>query len=263
MNQALASAVEPRIMIVDDDTGTIRLLIHILKGMGKIHFTTSAAEAVEMARSFSPDLILLDVEMPGVDGIDVCERIKSEPAFEDVPILFVTAHGEADIETRALAAGAIDFIAKPPNPHVVRARVKNYLELKQRTDKLRQLTTIDALTAVANRRAFDVALGLEWRRTCRTSDPLSLLMIDVDQFKRFNDTYGHQAGDDCLCAVAGTLAAMAKRPGDLVARYGGEEFAVILPNCDDVHAVRFAEAVLELCGNLGDDGLRRAAYRGG
>lgn len=242
---------EPRLMIVDDDPGTIRLLINILKGMGKIHFTTSGTEAVDMARSFRPDLILLDVEMPEIDGLHVCEQLKSDLAFEDVPVLFVTAHGDVEIETRALTAGAIDFIPKPPHPPVVRARVKNYLALKQRTDQLRLLTTIDGLTGVANRRAFDAAVDLEWRRACRTGDPLSLMMIDVDYFKRFNDTYGHQAGDDCLRAVASALASTAKRPGELVARYGGEEFVVLLPACDQEQALRFAKVILMAVSKLG------------
>lgn len=243
MKQVAPSPEGSRLLIVDDDPGTVRLLIQILKDMGTIQFSTSGAEAVDLARAFRPDLILLDVEMPDMDGFSVCEKIKSDPAFEDVPILFVTAHGEVEFETRALAAGAIDFIQKPPNSAVVKARVRNYLALKQRTDQLRLLSAVDGLTGVANRRAFDAALDLEWRRACRTGDPLSLLMIDVDYFKRFNDTYGHQAGDDCLRAVAATLAAKAKRPGELVARYGGEEFVVLLPNCTGEQAGCLAETI--------------------
>ena len=247
----MTQSIEPRLLIVDDDTVTIRLLIQILDDMGTIHFTTRGSEAVDMARSISPDLILLDVEMPDIDGISVCERIKSDPAFQDVPILFVTVHSDVDMEVRALAAGAVDFITKPPHPHVVRARVKSYLALKQRSDQLRRLTTIDGLTGVGNRRAFDAALDIEWRRACRTGEPLSLLMIDVDHFKRFNDSYGHQAGDDCLRGVAQTLAAAINRPGDVTARYGGEEFAMLLPNCVRDHAVTFAETVLTRVAALG------------
>ncbi len=243
MTDFSAPVEEPRLLVVDDDPGTIRLLIQILKGLGKIHFTTSGAEAVEMARRVRPDLILLDVEMPDADGFRVCELIKGDPAFEDVPILFVTAHGDADVEAQALTAGAIDFITKPPHPPVVRARVRNYLALKQRTDQLRRLTTTDGLTGVANRRAFDAALDLEWRRACRTGSALSLLMIDVDYFKHFNDAYGHQAGDDCLRTVAQALAVAARRPGEMAARYGGEEFAVLLPACDPVQALRLAETI--------------------
>jgi len=233
----------PRLMIVDDDPGTIRLLIEMLKGLGRIHFATSGTEAIEMARSVGPDLILLDVEMPEPDGFHVCEQIKADPAFEDVPILFVTSHGDVEIEARALSAGAIDFISKPPHPLVVRARVTNYLALKQRTDQLRRLSTVDGLTGVANRRAFDAALEMEWRRACRTGEPLALLMLDVDFFKRFNDTYGHQAGDECLRGVAATLSASVRRPGELAVRYGGEEFAALLPACNAEQAMRSAEVI--------------------
>lgn len=250
MNRVTAPPLEARLLIVDDDPVTIRLLIQIFKDLGQIRFTTSGVEAVAMARCFCPDLILLDVEMPEMDGFAVCAAIKDDPAFEDVPILFVTAHGAVEIETRALTAGAIDFISKPPHPPIVRARIKNYLALKQRTDQLRRLSTIDGLTGVANRRAFDDAVELEWRRACRTGDPLSLLMFDVDYFKRFNDTYGHQAGDDCLRAAAAAIASLVRRPGELVARYGGEEFAVLLPNCSLEPAQHLAETVRAAVADL-------------
>lgn len=246
-----ASAHELRLLIADDDPGTVRLLMQILKGLGKIHFTTDPTQVVDMAQSLQPDLILLDVEMPGLDGIHICSQIKQDPAFEDVPILFVTSHDHVEVETRALRAGAIDFIAKPPNPLVVRARVGNYLSLKQRTDQLRRLTTTDGLTGVANRRAFDEALELEWRRSCRGGTPLSLLMIDVDYFKRFNDAYGHLAGDDCLRAIATTLTMGVRRPGELLSRYGGEEFVALLPNCDTAQALRLAELLLRDVRALG------------
>lgn len=251
MTDITVSTAESRLMIVDDDPGTVRLLIEILKGMGKVRFTTRGAEAVEMVRSFGPDLILLDIEMPEVDGLHVCEQIKSDPAFEDVPILFVTSHGDVEVETRALTAGAIDFIAKPPHPPVVQARVRNYLALKHRTDQLRRLSTVDGLTGVANRRAFDDAFALEWRRACRTGDPLALLMFDVDYFKRYNDTYGHQAGDECLRGVAETIGAKAQRPGELAARYGGEEFAVLLPACTGEQAFALAEKIRANVAELG------------
>ena len=130
---------QSRILIVDDDPGTIRVLAEILKDLGKIHFTTKGSEAMDMALSISPDFIILDVEMPDMNGIDVCDLIKSNPAFKDVPVLFVTGHNDIDLETRALTAGAIDFIQKPPHANVVEQRVKNYLALKQRTDHLQKL----------------------------------------------------------------------------------------------------------------------------
>jgi diguanylate cyclase (GGDEF)-like protein len=244
-------ATKPTILIVDDSVGTIRALAGILREIGESVFATDGEKALAMVRESPPDLVLLDAEMPGMDGFAVCRAIKAEHDFADLPILFVTSHSGMDKEVEALSAGAVDFISKPPNPPVVRARVKTHLELKQRTDALRQQISIDGLTGVANRLAFDKALDMEWRRSCRSQSPLSLLMIDVDYFKRYNDHYGHLAGDDCLRTVARALTTCAKRPGEVVARYGGEEFAVILPGCDATTASRVAENVLAAVAEAG------------
>ena len=238
-----ASYIESRILLVDDDPGTIRVLVQILRDLGRIHFTTQGSEALELALSVVPDLILLDIEMPDRHGLVVCEEIKREPDLADVPILFVTSHTDRQLEVRALQAGAIDFIAKPPHPEVVRARVSNYLALKHQTTQLRMLSMLDGLTGISNRRAFDKAIQNEWRRACRDDQPLALLMLDVDHFKRYNDSHGHQAGDDCLRAVAACLAARVRRPGDMAARYGGEEFVCLFPNCTLEHALELAERI--------------------
>jgi diguanylate cyclase (GGDEF)-like protein len=232
-----------RILVVDDDVGSIRLLTALVQEFGEVFFAADGLEAVAMVRDRRPDLVLLDAEMPGMDGFAACETIKSDPAFADLPIIFVTAHRDVEVETAALELGAVDFITKPVSPPIVKARVKTHLILKQRTDALRRLATVDGLTGIANRRAFDAALDQEWRRACRSKSPLSLAMVDIDHFKRYNDRYGHQAGDDCLGAVATALAAAPHRVGELVARYGGEEFAVILPACGPDTAMKFAESL--------------------
>lgn len=251
MRRQQTTARESRILLVDDDPGTIRVLAEILKGTGKVHFTTRGTDALSLARSVAPDLILLDLEMPDRHGFVVCEEIKSDPVLSDVPVLFVTAHTDFESEARALEAGALDFIHKPPHPQVVKARVSNYLALKHQTDLLRTLSLIDGLTGIANRRAFDEAVHNEWWRACRHEYPLSLLIFDIDYFKHYNDTYGHQAGDDCLRAVAGCLAAKPRRPGDIVARYGGEEFVMLLPGCPLEHAVTLGETVRAAISELG------------
>jgi diguanylate cyclase (GGDEF)-like protein len=232
-----------RLLVVDDEIGTIRLLSSIVQGFGEVFFATNGRDALAMARDKRPDLVLLDAEMPEMDGFAVCAALKQDPEFVDLPILFVTAHSDVAMETRALGLGAVDFISKPLSPAIVQARVKTHLLLKQRTDALHRLATVDGLTGLANRRTFDTTLNAEWRRACRTQVPLSLLMIDVDYFKRYNDHYGHQAGDECLRAVAQALAATTLRSGELAARYGGEEFAVILPGCDARAAIGFADKV--------------------
>lgn len=230
-----------RLLIVDDEVSTIRVLAAMLDDFGETIFATNGVDALTMVRERQPDLILLDAEMPGMDGFAVCSALKSDPTYADLPILFITAHNAIEIETKALELGAVDFITKPLSPAIVRARVKTHLTLKQRTDELRRMASLDSLTGIANRRAFDAALNLEWRRACRSKAPLSLLLIDVDYFKRFNDQYGHQAGDGCLFAVASMLKEQVRRPGELVARYGGEEFAVVLPSCDPASALKIAE----------------------
>jgi diguanylate cyclase (GGDEF)-like protein len=139
---------------------------------------------------------------------------------------------------------------KPPSPPIVRARVRTQLVLRERTRQLLRLASIDGLTGLANRRAFDQTLDQEWRRARRNRTPLSLAMIDIDFFKRYNDHYGHQAGDDCLKTVASALAHAAERPGEIVARYGGEEFAVVLPLCDAATARGLAEKMRKRIADL-------------
>ena len=236
----MTSLTPARLLIVDDEIGTIRVLSAILGEFGEIFFATNGIDALAMVRDRQPDLILLDAEMAGMDGFAVCAAIKNDPAHADLPILFITAHDDIAIETHALELGAVDFITKPPSPAIVRARVKTHLALKQRTDELHRLASSDSLTGIANRRAFDAAIDLEWRRAFRSLAPLSLLLVDVDHFKRYNDHYGHQAGDDCLRTVATALAATVRRPAETAARYGGEEFALILPACDQDTAAKLA-----------------------
>jgi diguanylate cyclase (GGDEF)-like protein len=244
MNSNSTVLPKPRILIVDDDPGTTLVLAHLLDDIATTQSTTRGADALSLAIESRPDLILLDIEMPEVSGIEVCEQIKAHPDLHDTLVLFVTGHGDAQIEALALTAGAIDFIQKPVNAGVVRARVRNYLALKRQRDQLRQLSTVDGLTGVANRRAFDIALNREWARAQRSGEPIALLMCDIDDFKQFNDRYGHLAGDACLHDVATELARHTRRAGDLVARYGGEEFAVLLPNCSADDARTLGENIV-------------------
>lgn len=234
------------ILLVDDDPSTVRLLARILDDMGEVIFTVKGEDAVKMVRERKPDIVLLDAEMPGMDGFEVCAAIKGESEFADLPVLFVTSHNDIATEIRALDTGAVDFIHKPPSPPIVRARVRTHLTLKQRNDQLRRQALVDGLTGVANRRAFEQALEQEYRRVCRLGGELSLIMADVDFFKRFNDLYGHAAGDECLKMVASLIASTARRPGEVVARYGGEEFVIILPNCDSAKALRLADKMRSL-----------------
>jgi diguanylate cyclase (GGDEF)-like protein len=233
------------ILLVDDDPGAMQLLSGILAGVGDIRFATNGTDAMRIARETPPDLILLDAEMPGMSGFKVLEALKAEPELAAVPVIFVTSHSEAGFEVSALAMGAADYIGKPFRSTIVLARVKTQLALKQTSDGLRRETLTDSLTGIANRRHFDRTLEREWLIAQRAGEPISMLMIDVDHFKLFNDRYGHPKGDACLRQLAQTLVSVARRPSDLVARCGGEEFVVLLPNTPRRGAQLIAQRVLD------------------
>jgi diguanylate cyclase (GGDEF)-like protein len=233
----------PCILVVDDQPINIQALYRIFAPDHRVLMATSGAKALALCKEDPPDLVLLDVVMPEMDGHEVCERLKADESTRNIPVIFVTSHTDAAEETRGLELGAVDFIAKPVNPAVVRARVKTHLTLKAQSDLLRQMVFTDGLTGVANRRCFNERLETEWRRAARAALPLSLLMLDVDHFKRFNDRYGHPVGDECLRRVAASIKSSLLRPGDMVARYGGEEFACILPETD-------LEGALALCADI-------------
>ena len=233
------------ILLVDDDPGTIRVLAAILADIGNLAFATGGADALRMAHESIPDLIILDAEMPGMNGFLVCEALKADRELADVPVIFITSHREPEFEVSGFEVGAADFIAKPVNAALVLARVKAQLRVKHLADESHRLAMTDGLTGVANRRRFDESLDREWNSARRAGDGLALLMIDVDHFKAFNDLYGHPAGDACLLSLAQAMTSACVRPADLVARYGGEEFAVLLPKTSRSGAEHVAHTVLE------------------
>ena len=231
----------PRVLVVDDQPANVQALYQAFAADHQVFMATSGEQALQVCDSRQPDIVLLDVVMPGMDGYELCRRLKAQQGTQDIPVIFVTAQDDEEAETRGLDVGAVDFITKPINPKIVRARVRTHLTLKRQADLLRRWVYIDGLTGVANRRAFDERMSAESRRSLRDGVPLSVALIDVDHFKRYNDRYGHQAGDDCLRQVALHLRAELKRPGDLLARYGGEEFACVLPSTALPGGIVFAE----------------------
>lgn len=235
---------KPRILIVDDERFNLNMLNGLLNTEYKIMVATNGEQALAAVNKGRPDLILLDINMPGMDGYEVCERLKSDPLTAELPIIFITANTSADDETRGLELGAADYITKPFNPSVVQARVKTQIRLKQQSDQLKQFAYLDGLTQVMNRRSLDERLPMELKRGCRANSPFSLLLLDIDFFKRYNDHYGHLEGDQCLKQVAQALKTVCKRPSDEVARYGGEEFVVLLPDTDAAGAVAVAQDAL-------------------
>lgn len=234
------------LLIVDDDVTVIQVLAKALAGVGSVRYALNGTDALRLAESDPPDVVLLDAHMPGLSGFQVLEAMRLNPALEDIPAIFITSDSSQGMEAEGLAKGAADFIAKPFHPAIVAARVKTQLRLKRALDKLRQLSSTDALTGIANRRALDEALLQECSRALRSKYPISVLLLDVDYFKMFNDTYGHGAGDAALIAVANAMLEATNRPADLVARYGGEEFSVVLPGTQGSGALAVATKLMQL-----------------
>lgn len=269
-----------RILIVDDSPVAAIQLEHCLAKSGYEDLTTAsdAKEALEIlaechdktqddtdgsATQF--DLILMDINMPDIDGIEATRIIKTDPCLRDIPVILVSASDEKTILEEGFNVGAIDYISKPVDLVELRARVAAAMRLKQEMDrrkarerelevlknKFEMLSNLDGLTGIPNRRRFDVAYAAEWMRARRDREHISLLMIDIDFFKNYNDYYGHVQGDACLRMVAKAVAGALQRPADLAARYGGEEFVAMLPNTDETGARRIAEHIQSLVEEMG------------
>lgn len=242
---------KPSILIVASEPVS-RLLGQVLAQHYRIQTLPTAALALQASRrpDSRPDLILLDIMGAARENLEMCRVLKSDDTTQSIPVMVITNRKNGDEEARALALGAEDCLSRPFHLDVVEARVRNQIRIKNRTDLLERYANQDSLTDLANRRCFDLALDAEWRRAMRDRQPLSLVMVDVDCFKQFNDLYGHREGDHCLRRVARAMAQALTRPGDLLARYGGEEFAAILPGTDLEGArcmgERLRDAVAEL-----------------
>lgn len=233
------------VLIVDDSSSNIKTLGEIIRGECNIIFARNGKNALALAQKMRPDLILLDVMMPEMDGYEVCRRLKENKFTEMIPVIFVTSLDSEDDEQKGLEMGAIDYITKPFHPPIVRMRIRNHLELVRYRNKLKHLSTTDGLTGIANRRRFDDQLYVEWGRALRENEPLSLIFLDIDNFKKYNDYFGHLQGDECLRTIAQAIQKCHLRDTDIVARYGGEEFAVVLPNTDLEGAKACAENLAE------------------
>lgn len=232
----------PVVLIVDDSALNVQVLADVLQAEYQLKVANNGLDALKIAaRAPQPDLILLDVMMPEMDGFEVCSRLKENSETENIPVIFVTARIDEQAEEHGLNLGAVDYITKPISIPITRARVRNHLRLKRQADLLEFTAMVDGLTGIANRRRLDEAIEAECRRAAREESPLSLLMVDIDHFKQYNDRYGHGGGDACLQAVARALSETVSRPGDLVARYGGEEFVLVLPDTDSDAARMIAE----------------------
>ncbi len=254
----------PLLLVVEDNYFLLVYLETLLTPHYRVAVARDGIEGLEQAKKLLPNLILSDQIMPRQNGLDLLKEIRNTPELSSTPVIFLTARTGMESRIESLDAGADDYISKPFDERELLARVRNLLrshaaeqqlvvlnrQLQQQKQQLETvnkaleyLAAYDNLTEVKNRRCFNEYLDTEWRRLAREEAPLSLIMCDIDYFKLYNDTYGHQAGDECLRQVASVLRSAVKRPADLVARYGGEEFAVVLPNTDLEGAARVAEFI--------------------
>ncbi|MFO7088415.1 diguanylate cyclase response regulator [Arthrospira platensis PCC 7345] len=253
--QCVVNSFQPEnflILIVDDVSKNLQVVGAMLDDVGyATTFATSGKQAIERVKTANPDLILLDLMMPEINGLQVCEHLKADPLYAEIPIILLTASNESEHLLQAFSQGAVDYVTKPYKAPELLARVKTHLELKYTRDELKQalvelekLATTDALTGIANRRHLLVLGEREFQRTHRYNNPFSVLMIDIDHFKLINDNYGHNIGDKALKIMA-AVTVNALRKVDIFGRFGGEEFVVFLPETKADEALVVAERIRE------------------
>jgi diguanylate cyclase (GGDEF)-like protein len=233
------------LLIVDDDKSNLMVLSHILKADYTVRLASDGASALRIAEKYQPDLILLDIIMPDMDGYQVIVALQNSNNTARIPVIFITGLTNNVHEKRGLELGAVDYINKPFDDMIVKLRVQHQIQIINQMRTIEFLSMMDQLTGIANRRNFDNRLKAEWGRARRGSQSLSLLLVDVDHFKRYNDTYGHQQGDKALCVVARILTQTLRRVTDFAARWGGEEFVVLLPNAEASGGLAIAELIRE------------------
>ena len=231
------------VLVIDDENSNIITLTQMLSPEYTIYAVKNGQDGIELAEKYLPDVILLDILMPDMDGYEAIALLKKSEKTKDIPVIFITGLSRAGDEERGLALGAADYISKPFSSAIVRLRVRNQIQMLEQLKTIKKLSMTDPLTGIANRRSFDNRMRLEWEHAKRKKSVLSLLMIDIDRFKDYNDTYGHLQGDEALKEVAKSIVVTAKRSVDFTARWGGEEFAVLLPDTDMNGAFVLAEDI--------------------
>ena len=239
-----------KVLIVDDDALNRQVLADLLKPDYTVLLAKNGVQTLERAVRHLPDLILLDVMMPDMDGYDVLRRLRADPPTAHIAVIFISGLDRPEDEATGLKMGAADYIAKPFNATVVMARVALHLEVVRQRRILERLAHADVLTGLANRRRFDEVYEVEWQRARRSGKPLSVAWLDIDCFKQYNDHYGHPAGDRALRAIARTASACMRRPGDLAARYGGEELVLLMPNTDAAAACELVSSTCDAIAAL-------------
>ncbi|MCL2197940.1 MAG: diguanylate cyclase [Defluviitaleaceae bacterium] len=231
------------VLIVDDETINLKILMQILNHDYEVYIEKTGNDCLSAAKKVQPDLILLDILMPDIDGFQVIKKLKADTETEHIPVIFITGLSNSASEIQGFMLGAVDYIHKPFVDIIVKMRIQSQMKIINLLRKIKNMSVTDDLTGIGNRRYFNAQLSQEWERAKRQQSPLSFIIMDVDNFKRFNDDHGHLKGDVALVGVADVIRAVITRAGDKAARWGGEEFAVILPDTDLTGASKIAEDI--------------------
>ena len=250
MRDLIDTETKGTILVVDDEKTNINVLVHLLFNEYTLHVAKDGPTTLKIAQEHLPDLILLDVVMPEMNGYQILEELRNIPSTENIPVIFITGLNSSEDEQKGLALGVVDYISKPFNPSIVKLRIRNQMKLINYMRIVEKISMTDSLTGLNNRRSFNDRLRIEWGRALREELPISLIMVDVDHFKHYNDTYGHQQGDVVLQTVASVFVDALNRTMDFVARWGGEEFIILLPSTDIEGAEQVAEKIRESVENL-------------
>jgi len=234
---------QKKILVIDDEKMNIMALAHVLKPKHEVIVATDGTSGLEAAEKHQPDIILLDIIMPDMSGFEVLLKLKDSAITMNIPVIFITGLNNVADEEKGLSLGAVDYITKPFNQTIVKARVKTHLKMADYMRTIEKLCMLDALTGLPNRRGFDIRFEAEWGRAHREDKPLGLIMLDIDNFKIYNDTYGHPQGDNLLQVIADTLSKTLNRASDIAVRWGGEEFCILLPDTDINGTFNIAEQI--------------------
>jgi len=232
-----------KVLIVDDEKMNIMALAHFLKPQYEIIIASDGVSALAEAEKRIPDIILLDILMPDMSGFDVLVKLKDSNITMNIPVIFLTGLDNVEDEEKGLLLGAVDYITKPFNKSIVKARISTHLKMSNYIRTIEKLCMLDALTGLSNRRGFDMRFEAEWGRAFREKKPLGIVMIDIDNFKKYNDTFGHPQGDILIQAISEVLRGTVNRSSDFSARWGGEEFLALLPDTDISGTIKKAEQI--------------------
>ena len=241
MNSNLAKLI----LVIEPDCNSADNLRKVLRPLYRVSVASSGKEGLDMAFADLPDLVLLDVKLLDITCFEVLVELKESDLTRGVPVILITDSSSAEDEERSFTLGAVDYIAKPYHPATIKARIQMQLQTREYIKTIERLGMIDALTNIPNRRSFDLQLRKEWERAVREQNCIGILMMDIDDLKLYNDSYGHIQGDALLRSVARVFEQTLKRPADFVARWGGEEFVILLPNTDCEGSIAVAEQVRE------------------